>query len=79
MHMLDTIALLITGGVAAYPLWCFWGRYSKEKTLYDVYYMMGFAVLLVSGLLLVTLGLGILKSPYVLTVATLIPLGISMG
>jgi hypothetical protein len=41
--------------------------------------MMGFAVLLVSGLLLVTLRLGILKSPYVLTVATLIPLGISMG
>jgi len=40
---------------------------------------MGFAVLLVSGLLLVTLGLGILKSPYLLTVATLIPLGISMG
>jgi hypothetical protein len=40
---------------------------------------MGFAVLLVSGLLLIFLGLGILKSPYVLTVASLIPLGISMG
>ena len=77
--MLDTIDLLITGGGAAYLLWRFWGRYFKEKTLYDVYYMMGFAVLLVSGLLLVTLGLGILKSPYLLTVATLIPLGISMG
>jgi hypothetical protein len=38
---------------------------------------MGFAVLLVSGLLLIFLGL--LKLPYVLTVATLILLGISMG
>ena len=40
---------------------------------------MGFLVLLVSGLLLIFLGLGILASPYVLTVASLIPLGISMG
>ena len=40
---------------------------------------MGFAVLLVSGLLLIFLGLKILSSPYVLTVASLIPLGISMG
>jgi hypothetical protein len=36
-------------------------------------------VLLVSGLLLIFLGRGILSSPYVLTVASLIPLGISMG
>lgn len=77
--MQDTIALLITSGVAAYLLWHYWGRYSKENALYDVYCMVGFAVLLVSGLLLLTLGLGILKSPYVLTVATLIPLGISIG
>ena len=77
--MLDIIALLLTGVIAAYLLWRFWTRYSKEKALYDVYYLMGFAVLLVSGLLLIFLGLGILKSPYVLTVATLIPLGISMG
>jgi hypothetical protein len=77
--MLDTIALLLTGAIAAYLLWRFWGRYSKEKALYDVYYLMGFVVLLVSGVLLLFLGLGILKSPYVLTVATLIPLGISMG
>ena len=41
--------------------------------------MMGCGVLLVSGLLLIFFGWDILKSPYVLTVATLIPLGISMG
>jgi hypothetical protein len=34
---------------------------------------------LISGLLLIFFGLGLLASPYVLTVASLIPLGISMG
>ena len=41
--------------------------------------MLGFTVLLVSGLLLIFLGWDILASPYVLTVASLIPLGISLG
>jgi hypothetical protein len=71
--------LLLTGLTAAYLLWRFYGRWSKGRALYDVYYGMGFLVLLVSGLLLIFLGLGILSSPYVLTVASLIPLGISMG
>jgi len=79
MTLLDKILLLATGLVAIYLLWRFWTRYSKGKALYDVYYMMGFAVLLISGLLLIFMGYGILASPYVLTVATLIPLGISMG
>jgi hypothetical protein len=81
MHMtlLDKILLLATGLVAIYLLYRFWGRYSKGKALHDLYYMLGFAVLLVSGLLLIFLGYGILASPYVLTVASLIPLGISMG
>ncbi len=79
LFTLDNLFLLLIGGLVAYLLFRFWGRYSKEKKLFDVYYMMGFAVLLVSGLLLIFLGLGILASPYVLTVASLIPLGISMG
>ncbi len=79
MFTLDNLFLLLTGLVAAYLLWRFYTRWSKSKKLYDVYYLMGFAVLLVSGLLLIFLGLGILKSPWVLTVASLIPLGISMG
>ena len=41
--------------------------------------MMGFLVLLVSSLLLILLGWGILASLYVLMVASLIPPGISMG
>ncbi|CAG0999734.1 hypothetical protein ANAEL_02863 [Anaerolineales bacterium] len=40
---------------------------------------MGFAVLLVSGLLLIFFGLIILASPYVLTVASLIPLLVSVA
>ena len=79
MNWFDRITLLLTGLTAIYLIWRFYGRYSKEKGLYDIYYMMGFAVLFVSGVLLIFLGWGILASPYVLTVATLIPLGISMG
>lgn len=79
MFTLDNLFLLLTGLIAAYLVWRLYARWSKSKKLYDVYYMMGFLVLLVSGLLLIFLGLGILKSPYVLTVASLIPLGISMG
>ncbi len=75
----DIIFLLLTGGLAAYLCWYFYQRYNLHKALHNIYYLMGFAVLLVSGILLIFLGLGILSSPYVLTVASLIPLGISMG
>ena len=77
--MKDTIFLLLTGLLAAYLCWHFYQRYQTHKALHNLYYLMGFAVLLISGLLLIFLGMGILASPYVLTVASLIPLGISMG
>ncbi len=83
--MFDKIVLLLTGLVAIYALYRFWGRYSAKKETYDIYYLMGFAVLLVSGLLLIFLGYGILGmggtalSPFILPIATLIPLGLSMG
>jgi len=79
MELWHQALLLITGLLAIYLLWRFYGRYQKERGLYDLYYMLGFAVLLVSGLLLIFLGWEILVSPYVLTVASLIPLGISLG
>ncbi|MBI5945683.1 MAG: hypothetical protein HY864_15085 [Chloroflexi bacterium] len=79
MFTLDNLFLLLTGLLAVYLCWYFWQRYGQNKALHNLYYLMGFAVLLVSGLLLIFLGLGILASPYVLTVASLIPLGISMG
>jgi hypothetical protein len=79
MNLFDQIVLLLTGLVAVYLIWRFWGRYSTGKALYDVYYMMGFAVLFVSGVLLIFLRYSILGTPFVLTVASLIPLGIAMG
>jgi hypothetical protein len=79
LFTLDNLFLLLTGLTAIYLLWRFYTRWSKSRQLYDLYYSMGFLVLLVSGLLLIFLGLDILSSPYVLTVASLIPLGISMG
>ena len=79
MFTLDNLFLLLTGLLAVYLCWYFWKRYNLNKALHNIYYLMGFAVLLVSGLLLIFLGLDILASPYVLTVASLIPLGISMG
>jgi FtsH-binding integral membrane protein len=79
MTLFDRLILLLTGLTAIYLIWRFYTRYSKEKARHDIYYMMGFVVLLVSGLLLIAFGWDILASPYVLTVATLIPLGISMG
>ncbi len=79
MTLLDRLILLLTGLTAIYLIWRFYTRYSKEKKLSDVYYLMGFVVLLVSGLLLIFLGYGILANPLVLTVASLIPLGISLG
>ena len=79
MTWYDRIILLVTGLAALYLTWRFYTRYSKEKKLYDIYYMLGFLVLLVSGLILIWQGWEALASPYVLTVATLIPLGISMG
>lgn len=79
MFTIDNLFLLVTGLLAAYLCWYFYQRYNLNKALHNLYYLMGFAVLLVSGLLLIFLGLDILASPYVLTVASLIPLGISMG
>lgn len=79
MFTMDNLFLLVTGLLAAYLCWYFYRRYLLNKALHNLYYLMGFAVLLISGLLLIFLGMDILSSPYVLTVASLIPLGISMG
>ena len=81
MFTLDNLFLLLTGLLAAFLCWVFYQRYTQNKALFNLYYLMGFAVLLISGLLLIfhPSHLGLLASPYVLTVASLIPLGISMG
>lgn len=79
MFTLDKLFLLLTGLLAAYLCWYFFKQYQLHKALHNLYYLVGFAVLLISGLLLIFLGLSILDWPFVLTVTSLIPLGISMG
>ena len=85
MTWFDRIVLLITGLTAVYLIWRFYGRYTQKKGLYDLYYIPGFAVLFVSGVLLILLGYEILGlggsalSPYILPIASLIPLCISIG
>ena len=85
MNWLDRVLLLFTGLNALYLVWRFYGRYVQKRGLYDLYYIPGFAVLFVSGVLLIFLGYQILGlggstlSPYILPIASLIPLCISMG
>jgi hypothetical protein len=79
MNWFDRIVLLLTGLTAVYLIWRFYGRYQQKKALHDIYYIMGFLVLFISGVLLIFGGWSVLDSPYVLTVATLIPLGITLG
>ena len=79
MRLLEQILLVATAVTAVYIVWRFWSRYQKRRALQDVYYIMGFLVLLIACALWIVRGSGILASPYVLTVSSLIPLGISMG
>jgi hypothetical protein len=79
MTPLDEIMLVSTAVVSIYILWRFATRYGAQRRLHDVYYMMGFVVLLVACVLWLWRGPGILASPYVLSISSLIPLGISMG
>lgn len=79
MLTFDNLFLLLTGLLAAFLCWYFLKRNNLHKGVHNIYYLIGFGVLLISGLLLIFLGLDILASPYVLTIASLIPLGISMG
>ena len=60
MNWFDQIVLLITGLTAVYLIWRFYVRYSEKKGLFDLYYIPGFAVLFVSGVLLIFLGYKIL-------------------
>jgi hypothetical protein len=79
MTFMERSLLLATSLVSIYILWRFAARYRAERRLHDVYYMMGFLVLLVACALWLWRGPGVLASPYVLSISSLIPLGISMG
>jgi len=77
MNLFDRVVLLLTGLTAVYLIWRFVQDNSKSKG--NIYYIISFAVLLVSGLLLIFGGWDVLGSPWVIVVAYLIPLGLSAG
>ncbi|HID40089.1 MAG TPA: hypothetical protein EYP36_11320 [Calditrichaeota bacterium] len=79
--LFDQAVLLLTGLTAIYLIWRFVQHIGKEEGTpsYDVYYIVSFAVLLVSGLLLIFYSYDILANPLVVVIAYLIPLGLSLG
>lgn len=81
MNLFDRAVLLLTGLTAIYLTWRFYQDSARQSTkpLHNMYYMVSFAVLLVSGLLLIALGWEILPHPFVIVVTTFLPLGISAG
>ena len=81
MNLFDILMLLLTGLTAAYLVFRFYQEFqSKEpKPRHNIPYMVAFIVLLVSGVLLIILGWGILPSPLVIVVTTFIPLALSVG
>ena len=81
MNWFDRLTLLATGLTAIYLIVRFIQDYRGKDTkpTHNIYYIISFAVLLVAGLLLIVFGWGALANPLVAVVATLIPLGLSMG
>ena len=73
---LDRVLLLITSLLAAYQI-------SIGINGLDIFaiiaYTVAFGVLLVAGLLMLILGFGVLDSPIVVIVSTVIPLSLSLG
>ena len=79
MNWFDRITLLLTGLVAIYLLWRFYGHYREKKSIADIWYMVAFGVLLVAGLLLIAFTYDALDNALVVIVSYLIPAGISLG
>ncbi len=77
----DQIILLLTGVIAVYMVYYFFREYNSKKTKQEYYlwYMASFGVLFVAGVLIVLFGFGVLGSPLIKVVATLIPFGIAIG
>jgi len=81
MTIFDRIILLLTGLTAIYLVWRFIQDNGKGegKKMYNTYYIISFAVLLVAGLLLILKTYSILSNQWVVLVSYLIPLGLSLG
>ena len=76
ISILDRILLLITGLLAAYQIV---SGVNNAGPLAITAYTIAFGVLLVAGLLIIIMGFGILDSPLVVIVSTIIPLSLSLG
>ena len=80
MSLFDRITLLATGLVAVYLIFRLIQDFKKNsKAIYDIYYIVSFAVLFVSGVLLILFTYDILPNPLVIIVTTLLPMGIATG
>lgn len=81
MGILDVIILLLTGLVAIYMIFRFVQRQKNEQTagIWNIYYIVGFLVLLVAGLLLIIFGWEALGHDFVAVVAGLIPFSLATG
>ena len=73
---LDRILLLVTCLLSAYQVVV---GINGLENIPTIAYTMAFGVLLVAGLLILILGYGVLDSPVVVVVSTMIPLGLSLG
>ena len=76
MSILNRIILLITGHLSGYMIVSGIEGYDLWTTLF---YTVAFGVLLLSCLLMMLFGFDILNNIFVVAVATLIPLSLSMG
>lgn len=73
---LDRVLLLITGLLAAYQVVA---GIAGKAPLALLAYTVAFGVLLVAGLLIIIMGFSILDTPSISTIASLIPLSLSLG
>ncbi len=79
MTLLDRLLLLLTGLVALFALVRLYQAHRRQAQKAYPLYMLAFGVLLVAGVLLILFGYGLLASPWVAVVTTLIPLALATG
>jgi len=81
VNLFDKATLLVTGLTAIFMVWRFYQdlQAGNRPSHSALYYIASFSVLLVSGLLLIALGYGILENRMVVVVASLIPVALSLG
>lgn len=79
MLIIDRVVLGLTGLVALFVIIALIKKQKVTPLGANIYFIVSFAVLLVSGGLLIVLGWGILSNKFVKIVATLIPFALAVG